>query len=149
MADSHKPFDYVPIVVDDDWGLVGIIPRGDAGNRIKKLSDKSISNPNLELSRSTSQTNAKISEATIVGRRRPVTKILNDALITPAESDNTELMIRQGSHPHSLIGLVQTSPSISFSGDAFVPEKALNTFKDLSSVPNAKRRDSVLVGYQS
>jgi len=32
------PYDYVQIVADDDWGLVGIVPPGGIGERIKNMS---------------------------------------------------------------------------------------------------------------
>jgi hypothetical protein len=32
------PYNYIQIVADDDWGLVGIVPHGKAGEKIKKMS---------------------------------------------------------------------------------------------------------------
>ena len=31
-------YDYVQIVKDEDWGLVGIVPHGGTGEKVKKMS---------------------------------------------------------------------------------------------------------------
>lgn len=181
MADTRKPFDYVQIVVDDDWGLVGIVPPGNAGDRAKKLVNK------FPLQNST-QTQSKIEiqqesqvikqpprnslsitpEATIVNRRRPVTKILNKpfvnddftSLVTPADSTNITDSISR-SNPHSLTGLSQTGSERNniFPSVTMVPNltQMHPTNSDIAKQSlslsgqgtNVKRRDNVLVGYRS
>lgn len=65
------PYDYVQIVVDDDWGLVGIVPTGGAGERMKRMSLRSIKYLD-------ENTNEKASKREGTGGVGLVASILND-----------------------------------------------------------------------
>lgn len=91
------PYDYVQIVVDDGWGLVGIVPPGFAGDKVKQLSINTTvseditpqkSAPNLpevvKLPQSEPATSRPIP---VISRPKPKIITRHDAVpqITPAE----------------------------------------------------------------
>lgn len=105
MASQVQPYDYVQIVVDDDWGLLGIVPPGGAGERMKKMSIPPVKplHESRSEKKSNDQTNTtvsfnnpsnqkdiksgnnipnKVAEATVINvpsagtRRKPVTRII-------------------------------------------------------------------------
>jgi len=59
-------YDYVQIVIDDDWGLVGVVPKGNLDNKSKNMSSFSESD-NIDI-----KVPQKLPEATIVNKRRPI-----------------------------------------------------------------------------
>jgi len=119
-------YDYVPIIIADDWGLVGIVPHGNAGEKIKKMS--LVSQEEKQPVNSEIKIPQKISEATIINtpsydssQRTPMNKIItktenmdigikgpfSSIQITPADP------IKNQHNPNSLSGLIVNDGSSS------------------------------------
>lgn len=142
-----KPYDYVQIVHDDDWSLVGIVPSGDIGNKMRNMSTHNNKTGPLLAS---SNVTHKVSEAIVVNasRRRPVTKIItrsepSEKLITPAETAKDQ-SLRQ--NPHALTGIVaENNTHPRYRENITMPDSS--ELGNLSSLAVTRTRDNVLVGF--
>ena len=162
-----SPYDYVQIVIDDDWGLVGIVPPGGAGERAKKMSMISPHNSQSQSQSPITNTNKlpkKVPEATMVNvapRRKPVTRILTKTepissfppQITPAEplksSENLDMNIDRSSrrsNPDLISGIFTDEPTnkqiFSYASSQFP-----DTFGNISSLAVMRNKDNILVGF--
>lgn len=72
-------YDYVQIVVDDDWRLLGIVPNNGAGDKIKKMAIEG--SGSMEVN---------VLEETLVKRPRPKILIEMTPQITQAEPEKRD-----------------------------------------------------------
>lgn len=142
---STDSYDYVQIVVDDDWGLVGIVPNNGSGDRMKKMGIEPVTRETKQLqpqdaSRAGIHNGSKIQEAP---------KIITEAppQITPAEPPKIqEPTVTTKINPNSLSGLaVSEGNQVFVSAYQTRTETSLGNISDLSLAKLAK--ENVLVGF--
>ena len=86
-----SPYNYVNIINDDGWGLVGIIPHGETNNKFKQINLKS----NQKSNPKTIQNNP---EATIINRKRPIKHLITKKDNSPPVSFSTTPTNNQSEH---------------------------------------------------
>lgn len=148
MATSY---DYVQIVVDNDWGLVGIVPPGGAGDRVKKMSLISSSPTETETE---DLPEIGLTEKVVLAReprRNPVTRIItrHESQVTPAETSRRSTESRESvtkMNPNVLTGItadhISSRPALTAAYEQF-PEM----FGNISSRATVGARENLLVGF--
>lgn len=119
------PFDYVQIVSDDDWELVGIVAPGSAGDNFK---DKSDTPPRLN--------KRTMSNTPIVIRQH-----MASSQITPADKLPNTLSIDKPSNTLS----IDKSPNTLSIDDGYKEEKPSDSFINLSGL--TRNRANLLIGF--
>lgn len=136
------PYDYVQIVTDDDWGLVGIIPNNGTESPNANPFVNINTNQNFSVSKLSFETKFQdrsgierkipaekqgipqvsrirsLPEATVVNRRRPnnyIAKKVEDPPITRAESTNYNSLYGRNVNPNILNGMAALESSLSTS----------------------------------
>jgi hypothetical protein len=148
-------YDYVQIVVDSDWGLVGIVPPGGAGDRVKKLSIKPEVVKAAEPPKPAEA--SKLVETVIPSReirRKPLPQIItkHDPTVEPPRPSPEPVkpvdknVEASRNNPHALSGIANPSSPhrhVATSNYDQFPE----AFGNLSGRTVAKSRDNLLVGF--
>jgi hypothetical protein len=124
------PYDYVQIVTDQDWGLVGIIPNNgsiQSGNSFTSM-EKNAGRKTIEV--------PKI-EATVINKRRShIISTNNNSMITRAELINpTDIR----NNVLSGIEYIQSKTNIGDTSDLL--------FGEISNLAGIGNRDNILVGF--
>lgn len=123
-------YDYVQIVVDDDWGLVGIVPNNGSGDRMKKMAIV--------------PTRVKEDIFQIKEESLPKRKIISEAPLV-RESKVSQTESSKMINPNSLSGLTASEPNIN---QVLVSPRQVDHF--LGNISDgarvARRKDNVLVG---
>lgn len=151
------PYDYVQIVTDDDWGLVGIIPNNgtetpngnpfisiNTDDRVKRIP----SNQNDSVPTITS-----LPKATVVNRRRPNTNNIAKKVEVPpiTRAESTISLYGHTLNPNILngMGALESSlnPSIHGRSQHRMHESDLVLFGEISNLAGPCNRDNILVGY--
>lgn len=145
------PYDYVQIITDDNWALVGIIPNNGSKNKNENdhVEKKSLSNDELTGHRT-------FSEATVVNKRRPINpkiseyssnvKHMGNSLITPAEISITG----RNFNPNVISGINALEPNIlqmSQSYKKIEDSSDLKLFGEISNLTGVANVDNILIGF--
>ena len=149
-------YDYVQIVVGSDWGLVGIVPPGGAGDRVKKLSIKSEVSKPAEVTKTAES--SKLVETVIPARevrRKPLPQIITKHDPTtepPKPTPQPPVKVPEEpprNNPHILSGI--STPSVPQGSYRHVAtsnhDQFPEIFGNLSSRTVTRSRDNLLVGF--
>jgi hypothetical protein len=164
-----SPYDFISIVVDDDWGLVGIVPPNNAGDRMKKMANSSTHKPvPTELDLSKLQTDVSIEQTDLQSEKEsipkpdvpkphkfPKAKVINsyqrpiatDPLITPAESIELKKKEISSTQSNILSGLNTSSSETLYASTDMSYSTFESGFGAINRLAATRSRDNLLIGF--
>lgn len=138
MSGAVSSYDFVQLIEDNDWKLVGIVPKGNSSNNSKITHNNKLSTPKLPPIPTIQKSPP---EATIVNRRRIVTRRESTIEPTITRAD-TSLNLNPPTNPNILSG-INSSEAI----NNYPYNKENNIiFGEISNLA-VLGRDNLLVGF--
>lgn len=164
------PYDFIQIIADDEWGLVGIIPPNEAGDKFKRMIniseqkfEQSDSLPDEKVNRTSPKEHKSlgvIREAKIINsKRRAIIQDKSneeiptrhesklDSLITPRDAQSELLNLeKKDGNRNNLNSLSELNETLSDSNNYLMLDSGFGAINRLST-SRARLTDNLLVGF--
>ena len=160
------PYDYVQIITDDNWGLVGIIPTNGSNfeNPFKNKLGHTGNNNGISDTKKISLNSGAINhqtvpEATVINKRRPIHHInskksqysanikrMADSFVTPSDISinghnfNPDIINGINALEHNIVQMSQSYKKIEDNHE-------LELFGEISNLTGAGNMDNILIGF--